>query len=78
MAADIATDLEEFIEREVTAGRFADRGAELEHALRLMQRDRDEAAAGIRAGLDDVKNGQMQPLETVFDRLRHSDVDPSG
>lgn len=78
MAAEIATDLEEFIEREITAGRFADRGAVLEHALRLMQRDRDEAVAGIRAGLVDVKNGRMQPLETVFDRVRNSNGNTPG
>ncbi len=51
MAESISPELEEFVQREIESGRFANREAVLEHPLRLFQRDQDEAVAGIKAGL---------------------------
>ena len=50
--------LNNFLQREIASGRFADRTAVIEHALRLMQRDREEAILGIKAGLADAAAGR--------------------
>jgi putative addiction module CopG family antidote len=70
MATHISPELERFVEREVASGRFADRKSVIEHALRLLQRDREEAVLGIQAGLDDIAAGRTQPLDNAFDDLR--------
>ena len=66
----ISPDLEQFVEQEVASGRFADRDAVIAHALALLRRDREEAVAGIEAGLRDVAAGRTQPLDVAFDDLR--------
>lgn len=71
MAETISPDLEEFVRREIESGRFPNREAVVAHALRLLQRDRDEAVAGIKSGLDDVSAGRIQPLDEAFSELRH-------
>ena len=73
----LSPELESFIEREIRTGRFADRDAVLEHALRLMQRDQAETIAGIRAGLEDVRQGRTQPLANVVASLRGNRRDPA-
>ncbi len=70
MAEAISPELEEFIRREIESGRFPNREAVLAHALRLLQRDREEAVAGIKAGLDDASAGRVQPLDEAFSELR--------
>jgi len=70
MAAEISTELEEFVKREIESGHFTDRNSVIEHALRLMQRDRDEAIHGIKLGLEDVAAGRTQPLDEAFSDLR--------
>ena len=70
MAETISPDLEEFVRREIESGRFPNREAVLAHALRLLQRDREEAVAGIKAGLEDVAAGRVQPLDEAFAELR--------
>ena len=70
MASDISPELEQFVEHEIASGNFTDRGSVIEHALRLMQRDREEAIAGIRAGLEDVAAGRVQPAAEAFGDLR--------
>ncbi len=70
MAEIISPELEEFVRREIESGRFPNREAVLAHALRLFQRDREEAVAGIKAGLDDVSAGRVQPLDEAFSELR--------
>ena len=70
MAETISPDLEEFVRREIESGRFPNREAVLAHALRLFQRDREEAVAGIKAGLEDVAAGRVQPLDEAFAELR--------
>jgi putative addiction module CopG family antidote len=75
MAETISPDLEEFVRREIESGRFPTREAVLAHALRLLQRDREEALAGITAGLEDVAAGRVQPLDEAFAELRQdSDI----
>lgn len=70
MATDLSPELERFVEQEVSSGRFTDRNAVIEHALRLLQRDREEAILGIQNGLDDVAAGRTQPIDEAFDELR--------
>lgn len=70
MSIDMPPDLEEFVEYEVTSGHFQDRRSVIEHALRLMHRDREEAIQGIRAGLADENAGRVQPFEEAFADLR--------
>ena len=70
MRFEISPELEQFIEQEVTTGRFPDPDAVVEHALRLMQRDREEAIEGIKMGLKDVAAGRVQSLDEAFDDLR--------
>ncbi len=71
MATEISTDLEEFMRQEIKSGHFSDRNSVIEYALRLMQRDRDEAIHGIRLGLEDIAAGRSQPLDEAFSELRN-------
>lgn len=68
--AAISPELEQFVEQEVASGRYADRDAVIAHGLALLRRDREEAVAGIAAGLADVAAGRVQPLDQAFDGLR--------
>jgi len=70
MPVDISPELEQFVEDQIARGHFADRNAVLEHALRLMQRDREEAIHGVQAGLEDIAAGRVQPLDEAFNELR--------
>jgi Arc/MetJ-type ribon-helix-helix transcriptional regulator len=63
-------DIEAFVHEEISSGRFANREAVIEHALRFLQSDREEAVTGIRLGLEDVAAGRAQPLATAFEDLR--------
>ena len=63
-------DLEQFVQEEITRGRFPDRESVVAHALRLLQRKREEAIHGIRLGLQDVAAGRVQPLGDAFADLR--------
>lgn len=67
----IPPDLEQFVAKEVESGRFASRDAVIAHALEFFRRDREESVAGILAGLADVADGHVQPLESAFSELRH-------
>jgi putative addiction module CopG family antidote len=66
----ISPELEQFVNQEVASGRFANRDEVIVHALLLLKNDRDEAVAGINAGLADVAAGRVQPLHAAFDDLR--------
>jgi len=70
MSVRISVELEPFVDREIANGNFADRDDIVNHALRLLQRDREEAIVGIKAGLADVAAGRVQPLDEAFDELR--------
>ncbi len=66
---EISPDLKNFVAGEVN-GNFSDQDAVIDHALRLMQRDREEAVRGIETGLEDIAAGRVQPLDEAFDDLR--------
>lgn len=66
----ISPDLEQFVQDEVDSGRYADRSAVIAHPLALLRRDREEALAGIRAGLDDLATGRFRLASEAFDDLR--------
>lgn len=70
MVAPLNPELEQFVANEIASGRFPDREAVVAFALRLMQRDREDAVAGIRAGLSDAEAGRVQPLAETFAELR--------
>ena len=70
MSAGFSPELESFVEREIAIGNFTNRNEVIEHALRLLQTDREEALLGIQHGLDDAAAGRMQPLDEAFDDLR--------
>ena len=66
----LAADLEQFVQQEITSGRFPNRESVFTHALRLLQREREEAVNGIRLGVEDVAAGRVQPLGDGFTDLR--------
>ena len=68
--AELSPDIEEFVASEIASGNFPSQEAVIEHALRMMQREREEAVIGIKAGLEDVAAGRVQPLDEAFDELR--------
>lgn len=70
MSVEISPDLEKFVEQEVISGHFESPASVIEHALRLMQRDREEAVSGIKAGLADEQAGRVQPLDEAFADLK--------
>jgi antitoxin ParD1/3/4 len=66
----LAADLEQFVQDEVASGRFPNRESVVAHALRLLQREREEAIHGIQLGLEDVAAGRVLPLGDAFADLR--------
>ena len=58
----LAADLEQFVQQEISSGRFPNRDSVLAHALRLLRREREEAVTGIRLGFEDVAAGRVQSL----------------
>lgn len=66
----LAADLEQFVQQEISSGRFPNRESVVAHALRLLQREREEAVSGIRLGLADVAAGNVQSLGDAFADLR--------
>lgn len=66
----LAANLEQFVQQEIASGRFPNRNSVVAHALRLLQREREEAVTGIRVGLADVAAGRVQSLGEAFADLR--------
>ena len=66
----LAANLEQFVQQEIASGRFPNRNSVVAHALRLLQREREEAVTGIRVGLEDVAAGRVQSLGDAFADLR--------
>ena len=66
----LAADLEQFVQQEITSGRFPNRESVFSHALRLLKREREEAVNGIRLGLEDVAAGRVESLGDAFADLR--------
>jgi Arc/MetJ-type ribon-helix-helix transcriptional regulator len=66
----LAADLEQFVQQEISSGRFPNRDSVLTYALRLLRQEREEAVNGIRLGLADVAAGRVQSLSDAFADLR--------
>ena len=75
MTIDISPELEEFVDQTIARGQFDDRNAVIEHAIRLMKLEREEAIAGIEAGLRDVEAGRTSSVEDAFVALRSNKID---
>ena len=69
--SELSPDIKEFVDSEIANGNFADQEAVVEHALRLLKRDREEAVRGIEAGLEDVAAGRVEPLDEAIDAPRN-------
>jgi|GEM_PF-6008511 len=54
MSPDLEMFIEMFIEQEVASGRFPDREAFISYAVSLVKLDREDALAGIQAGLEEA------------------------
>jgi hypothetical protein len=78
MAQGLPSDLEAFVQQELSTGRFRSREEMELHGLWLLKRERDEALAGIERGLVDVRAGRVQPLDEAVDELRKELGIPSG
>ncbi len=70
MNIEIPADLQSFVEEEFSTGRYTSKEEVLVHALRGLKQERDDAVTGIKAGLDDVAAGRVQPLGEAFSDLR--------
>ena len=75
MTIDVSPELEEFVDQTIGRGQFDDRNAVIEHAIRLMKLEREEAIAGIEAGLRDVEAGRTKSVEDAFVALRSNKID---
>jgi Arc/MetJ-type ribon-helix-helix transcriptional regulator len=62
--ASISPDNEQFLEKAVAAGRFADRGEALDAAIRLLRR-REELIDAVDSGVDQLNAGRY----TEYDEL---------
>ena len=68
--AEFPPEIEELVAKEIASGNFNSEQAVIEHALRMMQRDREEAVLGINTGLEDIAAGRAQPLDEAFSDIR--------
>lgn len=68
----MAPELELFIQEEVSSGRFPNREAFIAYAVSLAQMEREDALAGIQAGLDDVAAGRVKSVDEAFDNILRS------
>jgi Arc/MetJ-type ribon-helix-helix transcriptional regulator len=72
MPDTLPEDLQQFVSQELATGRYDSTQDLLIAGLRLLQRDRAEAAEGVWAGLRDMEAGRFQPLDEAFDELRRT------
>ncbi|MBX3411553.1 MAG: type II toxin-antitoxin system ParD family antitoxin [Pirellulales bacterium] len=70
MALQIPTELQAFVNRELRTGRYSSELELVSEALRMLERERQEALAGVLEGMADVEAGRMVPLHEVFDEIR--------
>ena len=64
-------ELESFVRQKVESGHFASRESLLSHAVRLLQRDREEAVAGIQLGLQDAERRWRGGIDRRDGSLTH-------
>lgn len=73
ISADLGTQLENFVQKLVAAGRYRSKSEVLREGVRLIQ-DREIKLAALDAavaqGLEDVEAGRTKPAKDVFARLR--------
>ncbi len=70
MSLEIPADFQPFVAQQLQLGCFDSEQHVVTEGLRLLQAERDETLAGIRAGLADAAAGRVQPLEEAFADLR--------
>lgn len=70
MAYQFPSELDRFVKDELARGHYDSEDELVTDAVRLLQREREEAVAGIREGLEDMKAGRGQPLHEVDAELR--------
>jgi predicted transcriptional regulator len=63
-------EIQRFVEHELARGHFRSTRDLLLEGIRLLQRERLEAAEGIQLGLADAEAGRIQPLDEAFADLR--------
>lgn len=72
ISADLGEQLEAFVSRMVTSGRYNSKSEVLREGVRLIQ-ERETKLAALNAALDrglaDVEAGRVTPADEVFDRL---------
>ena len=71
MKIDVPHDLLQFVEREYATGQYPNREAVVVEAIRRLKHERDDAVAGIRAGLADAQAGRVETLDAAFVDLRN-------
>ena len=70
MNIEIPIDLQAFVDEEFATGRYRSKEDVLVYALRGLKREREEAIAGIEAGLEDLAANRVQPLSDAIDELK--------
>ncbi len=70
MHIEIPPELKPFVEQEFATGRYATREEVVVQALSWFRDERQDAASGIRQGLDDLAAGRIQPLSEAFVDIR--------
>lgn len=72
MSLQIPADLQAFVNRELRTGRYGSEQELVSEALRMLERERQEALAGVLEGIADVEAGRVVPLREVFDEIRRA------
>lgn len=70
MTVEIPAEFESFLQQELKTGRYKSAEDVVAEALRILQQERTDTTAGIKAGLEDVAAGRLQPLSEAFSDLR--------
>ena len=70
MTYQFPPDIDQFVKDELERGPCKTEDELVATALRLLKRDREEAIAGISAGLADVRSGRSQPADEALAELR--------
>lgn len=69
MSYPFPPDLDRMVRHKLATGEYASEDEVLLEAMRALA-DRDEAVAAVRAGIEDMHAGRVQPLSDVDAKLR--------
>ena len=69
MSRPFPPELDRMVRGKLATGEYASEDEVLLEAMRVLA-DRDEAVAGVRAGIEDMHAGRVQPLSDVDAKLR--------